>query len=1024
MFPNQNNVAATGPGPAPDGQQSLGYNGLPAQQQQQQQLSQSTKNVRKKPYVKITEQPAGKALRFRYECEGRSAGSIPGVNSTPENKTYPTIEIVGYKGRAVVVVSCVTKDTPYRPHPHNLVGKEGCKKGVCTLEINSETMRAVFSNLGIQCVKKKDIEAALKAREEIRVDPFKTGFSHRFQPSSIDLNSVRLCFQVFMESEQKGRFTSPLPPVVSEPIFDKKAMSDLVICRLCSCSATVLGNTQIILLCEKVAKEDISVRFFEEKNGQTVWEAFGDFQHTDVHKQTAITFKTPRYHTLDITEPAKVKISRYLRYLFLFSLILLYISNQVFIQLRRPSDGVTSEALPFEYVPLDSGKHTFWNLHRHLKRKPDEDIFQQILKLDAKREAPTIEVIDLDTPKIQVQREPPLDVVFHQEDSIQEEPSFLSQEHEQDSQQEGFLQQGQTLQHEEEQSQEQPLQREFSAQQSLEQPSEHLTDHTSDHIPEDMEAADAQAEAEAHRLRSEQEKEIDTIIDEKVRELEQLELGQHLEPRPLSADDKVTEWMKSSEIEQMVHEPSPTVEGDVLDAALEAHITEEDKTLNELLEQVAELDEIYTDYKVQRDTYNNTMRNELAAMEGHPPLQVEESFDDAATYTSLQIAFRNPVLIPMDDIMPPTPPMSQCAPEDAHQHYDPVEVNSQAKKPETPSRPAPPVPVQVPLQMPAIITVPFPPEEEKLPPLPPKRIRKQDSNAENRSIEANTVQARPSTAESPLNKRLPPAPSNPKNPNFNTLPRQKKPGFFSKLFSRRKSKPDLAQGSAQDSGSLLDSKMNSREPSIGHFNMQDPMRASLRSSKSAAPFLSSTNQTAATTTKTSPVKAKKPGSKLTKPVGRSVSSVSGKRPAYLNADVVHIPLKGDSANSLPQNPRTEAYSQSCTVSVGAGLDRRTASALQLADIPISEGGMELVAIADRQSLHNLVSSIEGHFNVQLDPNLDLTEAEHFALYTSIPPLAAASEFDETSAYYAPVDAGEILTPDEVAKRLAAANGLN
>jgi len=195
------------------------------------------------------------------------------------------------------------------------------------------------------------------------------------------------------------------------------------------------------------------------------------------------------------------------------------------------------------------------------------------------------------------------------------------------------------------------------------------------------------------------------------------------------------------------------------------------------------------------------------------------------------------------------------------------------------------------------------------------------------------------------------------------------------------------------------------------------MRASLRSSKSAAPFISSPPPA-----KSSPVKAKRPGSKLTKPVGRSVSSVSGKRPGYLNADVVHIPLKGDSANSLPQHHRNEGYSQSSTISMG-GLDRRTASALQLADIPISEGGMELVAIADRQSLHNLVSSIEGHFNVQLDPNLDLTEAEHFALYTSIPPIAAASEFDETSAYYAPVDAGEILTPDEVARRLAAANGL-
>lgn len=45
------------------------------------------------PYVRMLEQPAPKALRFRYECEGRSAGSIPGVNSTPDNKTFPTIQV-------------------------------------------------------------------------------------------------------------------------------------------------------------------------------------------------------------------------------------------------------------------------------------------------------------------------------------------------------------------------------------------------------------------------------------------------------------------------------------------------------------------------------------------------------------------------------------------------------------------------------------------------------------------------------------------------------------------------------------------------------------------------------------------------------------------------------------------------------------------------------------------------------------------------------------------------------------------
>ncbi|XP_055636534.1 proto-oncogene c-Rel-like isoform X6 [Toxorhynchites rutilus septentrionalis] len=284
-----------------------------------------------KPSVVITEQPQSKALRFRYECEGRSAGSIPGVNSTPDQKTFPSIEVRGHKGRAVVVVSCVTKDPPYRPHPHNLVGKEGCRKGVCTVEINSSSMGYTFSNLGIQCVKKKDIEEALRLREEIRVDPFKTGYSHAKQPTTIDLNAVRLCFQVFLEGQQRGRFTEPLQPVVSDVIYDKKAMSDLVICKLSDVTASVAGGKEIILLCEKVAKEDIAVRFYEEQHGKILWEGDGEFQHTNVHKQVAISFRTPRYRSIEIDKPVMVNI-----------------------QLRRPSDGATSVPLPFELVPLDS----------------------------------------------------------------------------------------------------------------------------------------------------------------------------------------------------------------------------------------------------------------------------------------------------------------------------------------------------------------------------------------------------------------------------------------------------------------------------------------------------------------------------------------------------------------------------------------------------------------------------------------------------------------------------------------------
>ena len=57
----------------------------------------SSQPMKKSMYVDIVEQPASKGLRFRYECEGRSAGCIPGVNTTNENKTYPTIRVREYK---------------------------------------------------------------------------------------------------------------------------------------------------------------------------------------------------------------------------------------------------------------------------------------------------------------------------------------------------------------------------------------------------------------------------------------------------------------------------------------------------------------------------------------------------------------------------------------------------------------------------------------------------------------------------------------------------------------------------------------------------------------------------------------------------------------------------------------------------------------------------------------------------------------------------------------------------------------
>ncbi|XP_054157157.1 embryonic polarity protein dorsal-like [Oppia nitens] len=284
------------------------------------------------PYVQIVEQPAKCGVRFRYECEGRISGAIPGSRSTPSSPTFPAIRLIGHTGSAKVVVSCVTKNPPFRPHPHNLVGKKSCRDGVCSLVFDGPV--CVFNNLGILCAKRKDIRDRLRLRESLRVDPFRTGFSHRGQAFKvIDLAVVRLAFQVWIEAELgSGDYCLPLEPVVSEPIYDKKAMSELAIGKLSHCSAPVTGGQEVILLCDRVVKDDIQVRFYEETaDGILVWEAYAEFRAQDIHKHFAISFRTPRYADTNVLSPVAVAV-----------------------QLRRPSDGQMSESMPFWLTPVRS----------------------------------------------------------------------------------------------------------------------------------------------------------------------------------------------------------------------------------------------------------------------------------------------------------------------------------------------------------------------------------------------------------------------------------------------------------------------------------------------------------------------------------------------------------------------------------------------------------------------------------------------------------------------------------------------
>ncbi|XP_040016996.1 transcription factor RelB-like isoform X2 [Gasterosteus aculeatus] len=279
-----------------------------------------------KPRLVVLEEPKERGMRFRYECEGRSAGSILGASSSETSKSQPTIEIQGpidHLKRVTVTVSLVTKDPPHRPHPHCLVGKDCANgSGICVVTLNPHSNRRhSFVNLGIQCVRRKELDASLEKRRNLNIDPFQTGHSKGIE--DMDMNAVRLCFQCEFEWED-GR-KDCLSPVVSNPIYDKKATttSQLKIGRFNQYRGSCTGKTEIYMLCDKVQKDDIEIIF---RRGS--WKASGEFAQTDVHRQIAIVFKTPPYQDQDITEEVEVSVV-----------------------LRRLSDQMESESITFTYLP-------------------------------------------------------------------------------------------------------------------------------------------------------------------------------------------------------------------------------------------------------------------------------------------------------------------------------------------------------------------------------------------------------------------------------------------------------------------------------------------------------------------------------------------------------------------------------------------------------------------------------------------------------------------------------------------------
>lgn len=503
-----------------------------------------------------------------------------------------------------------------------------------------------------------------------------------------------------------------------------------------------------------------------------VWEGIGDFQPSQVHKQTAIWFKPPRYRTLEITEPVMVSI-----------------------QLRRPSDGATSEALPFEYLPLDAGRPAYWSFRRNLAKKANLTLFNTILANDtqllAKRQISNGQTVNNNNNNAH-------NALITEKPVTVETPMIVEVENNNNN--------------------------------------------------------------------------VENVI----------------------TMTKEKEWCDYTEVNKPVEQETTAQVND-------------QKSFDELINQVAELDEIYS------ETQARLLNSELTDISKPPLLENAnqgESFDDARTYSSLQLAFKNPIDIDItekyEDVVTPVSPV--------------IDISSNKREN---------------------------PEIEKLPPLPPKRAKKIETaiTGSTQSIQLSGKQAenilqtgsmqnirgvsvgrshsfnlpRPKSQNElapPINKRLPPAPSS-------TLPNPKKRGFFSKLFGRKHKTP-------------LASRESSAIPS---------KRNSFSSSKSLQVGNNS--------------------------LGRSASNLSTK--SYGDATSIHIPLKGTPPGST-QN-----------------LSRNLAA---------SSPNMQTV---DQ--------------NVETIMCLDLTEAEHYALYMAMAPHATQSEFDEFSCYYAPVEGGRIITDPEIMAKL-------
>lgn len=398
---------------------------------------------------------------------------------------------------------------------------------------------------------------------------------------------------------------------------------------------------------------------------------------------------------------------------------------QVYIQLKRPSDGATSEPFPFLMLPLGAGRPAFWSLRKAFARKKtDYTSFGKILATEPTlfsnvtpkfpRNIDEYNNNDFDTKKWnnKISALRALNDLYNVKNTLDSYNGSME------------------------------------INQNIAQNIDHAKNTIIDYRNNDLSINEEKRTIENEQL-NRMYKSYPNYIDKETKDMN-LEIltrpkSNTVENACVLKNTEIfkdkSDWFDYSEVSKWVQKGQICLKEKENEIDFKIEVTEDcNKSFNDLLTQVAELDQIYA------DTHAKLVQ---AAFEQNT---TDQSMDidvcDNQTYTSLQMAMKNP--IEFTDLS-------------NERKYEDVCV---LKTDTNQSCPSPPVTTKRDGTQET---------EERLPPLPPKRIRKMPSMPLlPRPISCHTTPD--SFIEAP-NKTLPSLPS--------TLTKNSKQGLFSKLFAKK-----------------------------------------------------------------------------------------------------------------------------------------------------------------------------------------------------------------------------------------------